>query len=83
MPPSQQDAGTGTVEVDLGGHLVTVPEGGLFDRYRMNTDLNEVARDPRVSSVDFFRRLPKNEVDSAIGPTLSYGPDRTESGVSR
>lgn len=71
MPPSQQDAGTGTVEVDLGGHLVTVPEGGLFDRYRMNTDLDEVASDPRVSSVDFFRRLPKTEVDSAIGPTLT------------
>jgi Acetoacetate decarboxylase (ADC) len=71
MPASQQDTGSGTVEVDLGGHLVTVPEGGLFDRYRMNTDLDEVARDPRVSSVDFFRRLPKTRVESAIGPTLT------------
>jgi hypothetical protein len=60
-----------TVEVDLGGRTVTVPKGGLYNRYRMNTDLDEVARDPRVSSVDFFRRLPKIRVDSAIGATLT------------
>lgn len=71
MPPAQQDTGSDTVEVDLGGHRVTVPKGGLFDRYRMATDLDEIARDPRVSSVDFFRRLPKTRVDSAIGPTLT------------
>ncbi|OBB19714.1 acetoacetate decarboxylase [Mycolicibacterium setense] len=59
------------VEVDLGGHLVTVPKGGLYDRFRMRTDLDEVERDPRVSSVDFFRKLPKREVNSAIGPTLT------------
>ncbi|MET7640662.1 acetoacetate decarboxylase family protein [Streptomyces sp. NPDC005438] len=61
----------GTVRVDLGGHTVTVPEGGLYDRYRMDTDLDEVARDPRVSDVDFFRRLPKTRVDSPIGTTLT------------
>ncbi|WP_409464628.1 acetoacetate decarboxylase family protein [Amycolatopsis sp. GA6-003] len=60
-----------TVEVDLGGRLVTVPEGGLYDRFRMDTDLDEVVRDPRVSSVDFFRRMPKTRVDSRIGPTLT------------
>ncbi|MFC6063980.1 acetoacetate decarboxylase family protein [Streptomyces ochraceiscleroticus] len=60
-----------TVKVDLGGHTVTVPKGGLYDRYRMNTDLDEVADDPRVSGVDFFRRLPKTEVDSPIGATLT------------
>jgi Acetoacetate decarboxylase (ADC) len=59
------------VEVDLGGHLVTVPKGGLYERFRMRTDLDAIARDPRVSSVDFFRRMPKTEVDSAIGPTLT------------
>ena len=57
------------VEVDLGGRTVTVPKGGLFDRYRMNTDLDEVAKYPRVKSVDFFKPLPKTEVQSAIGPT--------------
>lgn len=60
-----------TVEVHLGGRTVTVPRGGLYDRYRMDTDLDEVARDPRVSGVDFFRKLPKTRVDSAIGPTLT------------
>lgn len=59
------------VEVELGGRRVTVPKGGLYDRFRMRTDLDEVERDPRVSSVDFFRKLPKTEVNSAIGPTLT------------
>ncbi|WP_026252234.1 acetoacetate decarboxylase family protein [Streptomyces sp. PsTaAH-124] len=60
-----------SVKVDLGGRTVTVPKGGLYDRYRMDTDLDEVARDSRVSGVDFFRRLPKTRVDSPIGPTLT------------
>lgn len=60
-----------TVGVDVGGRLVTVPEGGLYDRFRMKTDLDEVAQDPRVSSVDFFRSMPKTRVDSRIGPTLT------------
>lgn len=60
-----------TVEVDLGGRTVTVLAGGLYDRYRMDTDLDEVALDPRVSGVDFFRRLPKARVDSPIGSTLT------------
>lgn len=68
----QQDSTTPeTVEVDLGGRTVTVPKGGLYDRYRMNTDLDEVARDPRVSGVEFFRPLPKTRVDSPIGATLT------------
>ncbi|XVV33592.1 acetoacetate decarboxylase family protein [Streptomyces sp. CA-100214] len=72
MPSSRQEPdGRDGVEVDLGGRTVTVPRGGLYDRYRMDTDLDEVARDPRVSGVDFFRRLPKTRVDSAIGPTLT------------
>ncbi|MFJ5867950.1 acetoacetate decarboxylase family protein [Streptomyces parvus] len=66
MPQDQE-----TVEVDLGGREVTVPKGGLYDRYRMNPDLDAIARDPRVSGVDFFRQLPKTEVDSPIGPTLT------------
>ncbi|MFJ4428343.1 acetoacetate decarboxylase family protein [Streptomyces bobili] len=60
-----------TVEVDLGGRFVTVPEGGLYDRFSMDTDLDEVERDPQVSSVDFFRRMPKSRVDSRIGPTMT------------
>lgn len=60
-----------TVEVDVGGRKVLVPKGGLYDRYRMNPDLDAIARDPRVSSVDFFRRMPKVTVDSPIGATLT------------
>ncbi|MGW0185759.1 acetoacetate decarboxylase family protein [Streptomyces sp. NPDC003362] len=67
MSSAQKD----TLEVDLGGRAVTVPKGGLYDRYRMNPDLDEIARDPRVSGVDFFRQLPKIKVDSPIGPTLT------------
>ncbi|MFE2317353.1 acetoacetate decarboxylase family protein [Streptomyces sp. NPDC059441] len=67
MPSPQQE----TTKVDLGGRTVRVLKGGLYDRYRMDTDLDAVARDPRVSGVDFFRRLPKAKVDSAIGPTLT------------
>ncbi|MER7812206.1 acetoacetate decarboxylase family protein [Streptomyces sp900116325] len=67
MASTQKDS----VKIDLGGRSVAVPKGGLYDQYRMNPDLNAVARDPRVPSVDFFRRLPKIKVDSPIGPTLS------------
>ncbi|NED15432.1 acetoacetate decarboxylase family protein [Streptomyces sp. SID9124] len=69
MSPSapQQD----TVAVDLGGREVRVPRGGLYDSYRMNPDLDVIARDPRVGGVDFFRKLPKIRVDSPIGPTLT------------
>ncbi|MFJ8921932.1 Acetoacetate decarboxylase (ADC) [Streptomyces sp. LamerLS-316] len=59
------------VKVDLGGREVTVPKGGLYDRYRMSPDLDAINRDPRVSGVDFFRKLPKIKVDSPIGPTLT------------
>jgi hypothetical protein len=67
MSSTHQD----TVKVELGGREVTVPKEGLYDRYRMNPDLDEIARDPRVSGVDFFRQLPKIKVDSPIGPTLT------------
>lgn len=67
MPSTQRD----TVKVDLGGREVAVPKGGLYDRYRMNPDLDTIARDPRVGSVDFFRQMPKIKVDSPIGSTLT------------
>ncbi|MEV6359024.1 acetoacetate decarboxylase family protein [Nocardia asteroides] len=65
MAPTMQES----VTVDLGGRSVEVPKGGLYDRYRMETDLDAVAADPRVPSVDFFRRMPKARVESPIGPT--------------
>ena len=39
---------TNLVEVDLGGRRVAVPRDGLYDRYRMDTDLDEI---DRVSSL--------------------------------
>ncbi|MFE5286068.1 acetoacetate decarboxylase family protein [Nocardia sp. NPDC056611] len=67
MPSTSQN----TVKVALDGRVVTVPEGGLYDTYRMRPDLDAIAADTRVSSVDFFRRMPKTEVDSRIGKTLT------------
>ncbi|MEW2289408.1 acetoacetate decarboxylase family protein [Streptomyces sp. NPDC047841] len=67
MSSTQKD----TVKVDLRGRQVNVPQGGLYDRYRMDPDLDAIARDPRVSGVDFFRKLPKTKVDSPIGPTIT------------
>lgn len=69
MSSAQKD--DATVKVDLRCREVSVPRGGLYDRYRMAPDLDAIARDPRVSGVDFFRRLPKIKVDSPIGPTLT------------
>lgn len=59
------------VTAELGERIVEVPRGGFYDRFRMNPDLDEVARDPRVSGIDFFRDLAKTRVDSPIGPTYT------------
>lgn len=56
-------------QVEFGPHKVEVPAGGYYDRFRMNPDLDEVARDPAAGNVDFFRRIPKQMMASRIGPT--------------
>jgi hypothetical protein len=56
-------------QVEFGGQQVAVPAGGYYDRFRMNPDLDEVARDPAAGNVDFFRRIPKQQVQSRVGPT--------------
>lgn len=71
MPASAAIANQETVEVELGSRTVAVPKGGLYDRFRMNTDLDIVERDPRVHGVDFFRKLSKTKVESPIGATLT------------
>jgi len=71
MASTEQPTGGRTVTAQLGERTVEVPRGGLYDRYRMNPDLDEIARDPRVSGVDFFRGLSKTRVDSPIGPTFT------------
>lgn len=71
MDDTQAAGPQGKVEVTLGGRTVRVPAGGPFDRYQMRTDLDEVAKNPRVAGVGFFRDQPKVEVRSRIGPTLT------------
>jgi hypothetical protein len=56
-------------QVQFGPHEVPVLAGGYYDRFRMNPDLDEVARDPAAGNVDFFRRFPKQQVISRVGPT--------------
>lgn len=54
-------------EVEFGGETVEVPKGGYYDRYRSNPNLDEVAQDPAVGNIDWFRRIPKVQVDSRVG----------------
>ena len=56
------------VDVEFAGQTVQVPAGGYYDRFRMNPDLDEVARDPAAGNIDFFRRIPKQMVSSRVGP---------------
>lgn len=56
-------------QVEFGTQQVEVIEGGYYDRFRMNPDLDEVARDPAAGNIDFFRRIPKQLIDSRVGPT--------------
>ena len=58
-----------TTTVELGDQTVTVPKDGFYDRYRMQPDLDVIAQDERVPSVEFFRSQPKTRVDSLVGPT--------------
>lgn len=56
-------------QVEFGPHTVEVPEGGYYDRFRMNPNLDEVARDPASGNIEYFRRIPKQLVASRVGPT--------------
>lgn len=55
-------------EVEFGQHKVNVPKDGYYDRFRMNPDLDQVAQDPAAGNVDFFRKTPKQLVESRVGP---------------
>ncbi|BEM58775.1 acetoacetate decarboxylase [Serratia marcescens] len=54
-------------KVEFAGQTVRVPHGGYYDRFRANPDLNEVARDPEAGNIDWFRRMPKQQVSSRVG----------------
>lgn len=55
-------------EVEFAGRKVAVPVGGYYDRFRSNPDLDEVGRAPEAGNIDFFRRIPKQKVETRIGP---------------
>lgn len=55
-------------EVEFGQHKVNVPKDGYYDRFRMNPDLDQVAQDPAAGNIDFFRKTPKQLVESRVGP---------------
>jgi len=59
---------TQLIEVEFAGQTVEVPKDGYYDRYRSNPNLDEVAQDPAVGNIDWFRRIPKVQVDSRVGP---------------
>jgi Acetoacetate decarboxylase (ADC) len=59
---------TQLTEVEFAGQTVEVPKGGYYDRYRSNPNLDEVAQDPAVGNIDWFRRIPKVQVESRVGP---------------
>lgn len=60
-------------EVEFGQQKVKVPKGGYYDRFRMNSNLDEVAQDPAVGNIDFFRKIPKQMVESRVG--LVWAPN--------
>lgn len=55
-------------QVEFGTQQVEVLEGGYYDRFRMNPDLDQVARDPAAGDITFFRSIPKQLVQSRVGP---------------
>lgn len=60
-------------EVEFGQYKVKVPLGGYYDRFRMNPDLNQVAKDPAAGNIDFFRKIPKTQIASRVG--LVWAPN--------
>ncbi|MFH4175377.1 acetoacetate decarboxylase, partial [Acinetobacter baumannii] len=66
--PSNSSTSQETTVVEFGPYKVNVPKGGYYDRFRMNPNLDEVAKDPAAGNIDFFRSIPKKLVESRVGP---------------
>ncbi|WP_109441323.1 acetoacetate decarboxylase [Acinetobacter haemolyticus] len=60
-----------TTIVEFGPYKVHVPKGGYYDRFRMNPDLDEVAKDPAAGNIDYFRTIPKKMVETRVGKVWS------------
>ena len=71
QPQTQYPNATEFTEVEFGPHKVQVPKGGFYDRFRMNPDLNEVTKIPEAGNLDFFRKIPKQQVETRVGKVWS------------
>ncbi|KKW80582.1 acetoacetate decarboxylase [Acinetobacter sp. AG1] len=60
-----------TTVVEFGPYKVNVPKGGYYDRFRMNPNLDEVAKDPAAGNIDYFRTIPKKLVETRVGKVWS------------
>lgn len=60
-----------TTVIEFGPYKVNVPKGGYYDRFRMNPDLDEVAKDPAAGNIDYFRNIPKKLVETRVGKVWS------------
>lgn len=60
-----------TTTIEFGPYKVNVPKGGYYDRFRMNPNLDEVAKDPAAGNIDYFRKIPKKLVDTRVGKVWS------------
>ncbi|MCH7313054.1 acetoacetate decarboxylase [Acinetobacter sp. ANC 3882] len=60
-----------TTIVEFGPYKVNVPKGGYYDRFRMNPNLDEVAKDPAAGNIDYFRTIPKKLVGTRVGKVWS------------
>ncbi len=44
-----------TTVVEFGPYKVNVPKGGYYDRFRMNPNLDEVAKDPAAGNKKYLK----------------------------
>ena len=71
QPQTQYPYATEFVTVEFGTHKVQVPKNGFYDRFHSKPDLEQVAKDSRITNVDFFRKNPKQLVDTRVGKVWS------------
>ena len=71
QPTTQYPNAKAFVEVEFGPHKVQVPKGGFYDRFHMQPNLDEVAKESGVGNIDFFRKIPKQLVETRIGQVWS------------
>ncbi|QYK07158.1 acetoacetate decarboxylase (ADC) [Shewanella zhangzhouensis] len=58
--------------MDLAGHRVPIVKDGLYDRYRSNPPLSEIAKESPATDLTWFNTLDKTRVDMGFE---SYSPN--------